>query len=202
MTNQAYWEYRYLNLNENLDPMSEKSGVRFKLMNDFLTKYSPSTVLDIGTGWGRFFKLYAIHQDKCFIAADVAEYALFLAAKFKPNNVVLWQADVTKRLPWNDNIYDTTIAVEVLQHIPTTNIKWSIKEMCRVSEKRVMVLDFYAPPEEQHILAKHCFQHDLLTLFKNEDMKLVEQIHVDDKRAGREFQEMFVWEKNEDSSHI
>jgi len=188
MSMQPYWAQRYAALDPNVGPLND--GCRYDLLKRVLERYNPKTVCEMGAGYGRWFGLYSEYPDKCFVAADFVEWALLLAAKNKPENVVLWQADVTKRLPWNDNTFHMVILVEVLQHIPATNIKWAVSEIARIAEKQVVVMDFYDKPENQHILAKHCWQHDYPKLFAG--LKLEEQTHVG---GAENIQEMFVWSK-------
>jgi SAM-dependent methyltransferase len=110
---------------------------------DLLTKHVVGkTVLDAGCGGGAFVD-YLV--GKGFQATGVDKHDVFLQVarerRFKGTFV---QADLAHRLPFADASFDTTICLDVLEHVPDDTE--TIRELARVTRRRLLIA---VPQEDQ-----------------------------------------------------
>lgn len=92
-------------------------------------------VLDAGCGVGGLIEQYH-HDVKKFYGIDFSKEMLRIAQEKLRNaeNVILKVADVQK-LPFDENSFDKTICIGVLQHLSDDEYKAAIKELARVTRK-------------------------------------------------------------------
>lgn len=92
----------------------------------FQTRAAGEKVLDLGCGWGFYFKInpraYGIDVDKKCI-----EYL----KKFEYKVV---EGNIKKRLPFGDNSFKWVIAHDVLEHFELEEVKKIFSETCRILE--------------------------------------------------------------------
>jgi len=105
---------------------------RAALLDEYVTG---RTVLDAGCGGGGFVDYLC---RKGFDATGVDKFGMFLGVAdqkgFRGNFL---QADLTERLPFADKSFDTTICLDVLEHV--TDDRAAIRELARVTRKRLVI---------------------------------------------------------------
>ena len=92
-----------------------------------IIRLAPESVLEIGRGDGITGDYLKNKLGIRYTSVDVAE-------DLHPDVV----ADIEK-LPFTDETYDITCAFEVLEHLPFEKFRTSLKEMCRVSRRYVVI---------------------------------------------------------------
>jgi len=82
----------------------------YRHLNRFLNKQEHQTILDVGAGHGAFSK--RLHDDGFTVSAcDLNhDYFLFDTIEFR-------KADITSKLPYEDNSFDVVLIIEVMEHI-------------------------------------------------------------------------------------
>lgn len=105
------------------------------LSQDFLKNECCGKVLDLGSGSGRH--LTKIKNGKMYLV-DFSENMLKLAEKKAkklkiPAEFIV--ADISKKLPFNDNFFSCALSISALHCLPKKDHKKTIKELHRVLEK-------------------------------------------------------------------
>lgn len=90
----------------------------------FKTKLSGEKVLDLGCGWGFYFK---INPEAYGI--DIDDNCLRYLKKFGYRVI---KADITKKIPFKDNFFKWVIAHDVLEHFELREIEKIFSEVHRV----------------------------------------------------------------------
>lgn len=94
--------------------------------------FHPENLLDIGCGTGRFvYWTRKLRIDAWGI--DISPDALSLA---NPGiRKYLKKADISRKIPFNNNSFDLVVSFSLLEHIPQSILPSSLKECLRVSKK-------------------------------------------------------------------
>ena len=110
---------------------------------DLLRQYVVgTTVLDAGCGGGAFVD-YLARQG--FQAVGMDKHAVFLnVARERCFRGTFVQGDLAERLPFADRSFDTTICLDVLEHV--WDDTQTIRELARVTRRRLVVA---VPQEDQ-----------------------------------------------------
>lgn len=130
------------------------------------TKHFKDKVLDLGCGWGFYFKInsfaYGIDIDeKCI------KYLKSLGHKAVLGNII-------KKLPFENNSFKWVVCHDVLEHLEARDVKKIFNEVCRILEKKGHFL-IIVPNEKGYkngIIRKVGHQHfvtsaEVLKLSKN-----------------------------------
>jgi hypothetical protein len=89
-------------------------------------------ILDLGSGDGLVFNVLKNDLYKAF-AYDISYSAL---RKIESANLILGTAS---QLPFTSNTFDLIIACELLEHIPSIQLSYVLKEIERVSKKYILI---------------------------------------------------------------
>ena len=110
---------------------------------DLLKKYViGKNVLDAGCGGGGFVD-YLVGEG--FQATGVDKHDIFLqVSRQRGFKGMFVQADLAHRLPFADASFDTTICLDVLEHVPDDAV--TIRELARVTRRRLLIA---VPQEDQ-----------------------------------------------------
>lgn len=101
-----------------------------------LSKIMTGNVLDVGCGEGYTLnRLVRAGIGNCLVGIDVSETAIILGKKLFPD-LTLIQGDIYN-LPFDDNLFDTVICTEVLEHLREP--QKAIRELKRVSNKYLLL---------------------------------------------------------------
>lgn len=112
---------------------------------EYLTKLIPDdvkTIVDVGCGGGVFInRLNSIRVFQRIIGVDRSSSAL------KYVNTEKLKADINS-LPFSNNEFDMVTSLEVIEHIPYFNYNQAMKELCRISNKYILI----SVPNNQNLL--------------------------------------------------
>lgn len=153
MQNQEKWKpskfiYKNGKLIASKDAKEVNIGSRLnvELIADFyqsnLRLHAKGKLLDLGCGK---VPLYAAYKE--FITDNIC---VDWSNTFHKNEFLDYELDLTKKLPFNDNEFDTIILSDVLEHIPVPELLWG--EMTRIltmNGKIIMNVPFYYWLHEQ-----------------------------------------------------
>lgn len=123
------------------------------------------SVLELGPGIGRLFPLY---QDiPRTVALDLSRkyenHAKNVASNLNLNLEQYFLNEALQPYPFQDGEFDISVASFVLLHIPFENIRHTLSQLARVSNK-VIVFDGDDPnwpaTEAERKPSSHCFRHD------------------------------------------
>lgn len=109
-----------------------KEDYRLKRMTEMI-KIKSGKMLDIGCGGGITTESLQYYYPKMqYFGCDVSEKAIEYAKKFGSGKV---KYDVlkNKKLPYNDNVFDVCICLDVMEHVP--DVDFFLKEVKRVLKK-------------------------------------------------------------------
>ncbi len=112
--------------------------------NEILQRYTEDslTTLDLGSGRGENSAMLALRGKETTLF-DWAENNLSFSKRLFQaidKKAVFIQGDMTKRLPFEDNAFDTVFSCGVLEYFTDEQIKEILKETFRVAKKRVIIL--------------------------------------------------------------
>jgi len=100
------WGYRYL------------GGI--KVVSDQIAKYNFDSLIDIGCGDGRFLaEIGRLYPNKNYCGIDYSKRAINLAKAFNPHIDYQYLNILEEKL---SEKYDIATAIEVLEHIPASNL--------------------------------------------------------------------------------
>lgn len=123
-------------------------------------KYSP--ILDVGCGGGQYIRL--------FNASCGIDINLNRLKHAKNRGATVAQGDLLK-LPFPDKTFEASYTMQLLMHIPDNLITQALKELLRVTQKRILHIEAYG--EENRKRAEHCFNHNLESLYRKLGTEMV-----------------------------
>ena len=127
---------------------------RFTILANSITNVigGCNKLLDVGCGTGLFINKMN-NNCKYLFGIDPSKYAIKKARYnvniSKNNNVVLVQGEA-RMLPFNNNMFDAVCCFDVLEHIPCFDVYASIKEICRVSNRFIILSINMDNPYDYH----------------------------------------------------
>jgi ubiquinone/menaquinone biosynthesis C-methylase UbiE len=101
--------------------------INFLSLPLFFTKKNKERVLDLGCGWGFYFKINPLAY-----GIDANEESIKYLKKRKYNAVL---GDITKRLPFKDNQFQFIICHDILEHFYLSDVAKIFVEMKRILDK-------------------------------------------------------------------
>ena len=137
---------------------------------DFIRKYKPKRIIDIGCGYGRYLKSIRNEFPKIELyGSDISRTQIKYAKKYlSSDNVHLFVSDSTN-FNFQDNFFDLSIGYSIWEHVTPKNFEIIFNEIRRIS-KTGYFLEFdrtkrnvYAKTNSSH----HIFSYDLDLKFKN-----------------------------------
>lgn len=130
---QYYQSGRYEGLN---DTEREKFFThRLKIYEEILQKQRPKIVLDAGCGDGRMGEKMMVAWNAKVYGADISKTGIQLA---KQKGVIARVADLSVKMPFENNFFDLVVADEILEHVH--NPDTFIQECQRVLKKNGLLL--------------------------------------------------------------
>jgi len=165
-----YWTYERL-----INPRRPKKAGRIQeyitiLDNHLRGKYSP--ILDVGCGEGVYASLL---PSSCGI--DINTKRLKRAKK---KGATVAQGDLLK-LPFPDKTFEASYTMQLLMHIPDHLIMQALKELLRVTQKRILHIEAYR--KRRGKIATHCFNHDLKSLYRKLGAEMVYSKRLDSYKS-------------------
>lgn len=143
---QKYWDKRWEYNDEKTSLQTYESRIR-----EVMRKTQSTSILDVGCGPALLRNLQGyLGLDFSIIALDKSDLTEYL------------YADFTRHIPLPDKSFDCTLCANVLLHVPPSQIDKAISEICRVTEKAVILIETYKFQQNQ----PHCFSHNLPQPFR------------------------------------
>ncbi len=117
---------------------------RDKSWRKFVAKLCIGECLDIATGTGEL-AFECLEYCNRVVGLDISEKMLKIAKEKsrKRNKTVTYVLGVAEKLPFKDKSFDCTTMAFALRNV--SSIEDSIREMVRVSRKKVIILEFSKP---------------------------------------------------------
>jgi len=138
MNNQKYdsnlWE-QYTKDNE----CNNFTDSQAKFIYYFIKKLGVKRICEIGCGTGNNLKYFSPKSD--IHGIDLSRFALNKAIK-KHNSFTFKIGDIDN-IPYTDSFFDLIFTRCVLIHIPKDNMKKSLKELLRVSNKYIFNMEYF-----------------------------------------------------------
>lgn len=144
---KEYWTERGRDYKKNFQ-YNDNFELQEQMLIDCLKKYSFSTVLEVGCGFGRITKLLVSNFPKIneYLAFDLSSHQIENARiniKDTPNNEIV-QFAVSDIQSFNSNKkYDLVIASEVLMHVLPSEIETVIQKLVSLSNKYICNIDWF-----------------------------------------------------------
>ena len=159
------------------------------LLISSLEEIKPSSLLEIGCGFGRNLKLIAENFPKCKLSGtDISAGMIDNARKFLGEKAAL-KVMKANALEFPEKSFDAVLSSVVLVHVPKRDIKKTLSEIARVAKKRIILLE----PDigrvtlaDQMIKSKHITLHNYEELFSEiPDFKLVSKTPTEHEKVSR-----------------
>lgn len=103
----------------------------YTILSKLLRDQKPRSILDVGCGSGRLFKLYIKHNIPSIIGVDISERALAIARTRFPQ--IMTKHGRLEDLNFAANQFDLAICNRVLQHIPPYAIQQVVTTLCTIA---------------------------------------------------------------------
>lgn len=100
----------------------------YAILRTLLAQEQPQSLIDIGCGSGRLFKLYLQQQIPVSIGVDISAQALAIARQRFPQ--IPTHRERIEDLTFAANAFDLAICNRVLQHIPPHAIRPVVAKLC------------------------------------------------------------------------
>ena len=120
---------KYNWLNKNVSRYG--SSFHAKKFLNFLSSLDVSSVLDVGTGRGEFCDWAITNLCNTVYGLD---FAITPKEEYTKKNINFINS-LAHKIPLKDNSVDLVTSFDVLEHIPLSEIEYTILEMSRVSKK-------------------------------------------------------------------
>lgn len=148
----------------------------YAVLGSLLTRYQPQSILDVGCGSGRLFKLYGEHRIPTVLGIDISERALALAQQRFPQ--IPTKHGRLEDLEFAANKFDLAICNRVLQHIPAHAIQPVVAKLCGLA-RAIYVNELTA--SDQVAENFYMVRHDYRLLFRVHAFAIQEEGRLTDQ---------------------
>jgi len=173
----------YYELQEKM--LAEKGNSYFaqdELFN-FIAKGEFYTILELGSGYGWNIKrLFKEYPGKNIVGIDFSRPQLLKSRVYPEiwdsNRVIILEGDITN-MGLADKCIDISFSLGILMNIPPSNILKGLKEIIRVTRKRIILFEYFIPYCENKEFIKaakkhpYIFSHDYEKMMKKLGCKLI-----------------------------
>ncbi len=123
-------------------------------LNPVIEQVSPrGNVLDIGTGSGKLIQILAAEKGTVCVGVDTSTKMLEEARrKLKESKVSLLQIEPNKKLPFEDNSFDSITICSVLFHFKPENIDLMLEDAQRLLKKEGKII-ILTPTGKRNVLS-------------------------------------------------
>ena len=130
---------------------------------EYINKYKPKRIIDIGCGYGRYLKAIKNEYPGIeLVGTDISKNQISFARKYLSDDSIKLQVNDTSKLKFRDNYFDLAYTYSLWAHIPPKNFECSFNEVKRISKKGYF-LEFDRSHKNKSALkikSNHVFQHD------------------------------------------
>ncbi len=179
---QSWWQDKFEENKRFLERFKSWEGkTEYKrVLYNKLIKLNCKSILNCGCGTGKDFITFKNLFEKNDIKVIGIEYSDFMVKDAQKNGLPVIKGDI-KKISYDDNNFDASIAIDVFEHI--NNIFVVLTEMIRVSKKHVIVNFFKCPIEENTTLILNV--HHQNTDMKQEKTLNVNQLYITENPGYR-----------------
>lgn len=178
----------YWTLRGGEDYFREQEGqaartLRAEWLADRVASYRPSSVLEIGCGYGKLLKALRGRLPIPLVGVDFSpsqiEHAHWFLAGLEGIETLLARGE---RLPFRDGAFDMVITSAVILHNPPREAEWIRREIVRVARR-------FAAHNEERGLSYNRFGYDTEAWYRSQGIKVLEcgPIPVDPDSATSQF---------------
>lgn len=122
------------------DKQKKRFGEVIDSFNNEIDWKSYKRVLDVGCGTGALCS--ALHQNNLWVIGVDTAFKMLKKASKKNSDVHFIQSSVLEKLPFNDKIFDISIASYVAHGMNQNDRKLMYAEMSRVTNYKVIIYDY------------------------------------------------------------
>jgi ubiquinone/menaquinone biosynthesis C-methylase UbiE len=146
-----------------------------------------ATILDVGSGWGRFVQFCQAEKlPNPIQMVDIADTYINQAFETTGQRPDQWNGQT---LPYEANSFDLVVAQSVLLHVKPAMLDRVWNELIRVSDKFVYVATSYPAWTierwaEDHKPGCWCFAHDYYDLIRKSRLTIIEEYHPGENRIA------------------
>lgn len=165
-----------LRANEIYNRWKDEKG-DFKIIEESLNALNPSSLLDIGYGYGR---LAPIYKKIPFVTGmDISKSMLEKAAfhNEERNKVKLILGDI-REMPFKDNIFSCLVSVRTLNHIHPDDFPKVEREIARVCRNSLILLESDIKVPGANYEFEHNYDSFLMDSFIQKKKKLEEKVYL------------------------
>ena len=162
-----YWQNRGITHGATSIPKKVKGEV--ETLATWIAVHSVKSILDIGSGWGRIY--FYLKEQRLADNYTMVDFVDSMREGCRRRTGILPDKWDGETLPYANDSFDLVLSVEVLLHVPPTDIGQMLAEHVRVSRRWLYIMTLgtcYAP------LSEHCFWHDYLKLFSEAKLCVVD----------------------------
>jgi SAM-dependent methyltransferase len=149
----------------------------FDVIGRLIDIHRAESLLDVGCGSGRLFRLYKERGVGRVMGVDISRKALDIARRRHPEVPTTLAA--VEDLPVEDLRFDLAICNRVLQHVPSLQIRKVVARLAR-SARRVYVNELSATEGEPENF--YMVRHDYVALFGQQGCRLIDEGQIGAQR--------------------
>lgn len=165
---EAFWDARVGELEARWGTEQQD----FVLVRKALDSLTPSSLLEIGCGYGRYFPLYA--SIPYVVGIDISTGMLSRAAQ--KGHGVLLRHIAAEELDYPSNSFDLVVGCRVLAHIPPPLISTVIRLIANVSRLGCIILERTG----DFVESDHTFSYNYPEFFHASDLSTAVDLALDD----------------------
>ena len=180
---QEYWENRantylkkeFLRMPRNFFYTIILKNVLTREINNIY----PNSVLEVGCGPGRLIDLYENIEN--IYCVDFSKTMLTRAeekAKKLGFNKINFANMSCQNLKFTNNYFNLVLTSNVLLHIPPEDINNAISEITRVTNRYILLVEFYNKNIKKEETTSWVFHHDYPKLFKENNLKIIKSYNI------------------------
>ena len=107
--------------------------MRYQPVVRLLDQFQPGTVLDVGSGWHGL----SSYRPGLVVQTDLA-YRTSQPLEPRPGTA-MYVASTAQSLPFSDRAFDYAVSLDMFEHLPGGIREASVRELCRVARRAVLV---------------------------------------------------------------
>jgi len=140
-----------------------------KFFLNYINKYKPKRIIDVGCGYGRYLKAIKNKFPKIeLVGIDISKSQIAFAKQYLSDDSIKLLVNDTSNINFEDKYFDLALTYSLWAHIPPKNFDAAFNEVKRISKKGYF-LEFDRSFENKKALkikSNHVFNYTFETLFQ------------------------------------